>query len=250
MERQAQVATASSPEASDPSGIKPLDAPTTSNDSPEGGMTTAMSDNSNTTSTTTNGTVTFTPGVTSMSQETHSALLEKAVRDATADTQRSLAEKTDEVASLTSKVEALDKQAVEQADEVKRLTSELDAAQVALKAATDEVTALKDAAAAQQAAAEKAELATKRSEQVRGLGLFGDQYISEKASAWADLADAAWEDRVAEWRAIKPTGAPAPDTASAMTGTTGVLGDKPVDEASDNKISPRRAVLGLSVKGV
>jgi len=178
-----------------------------------------------------------------ISRETHEALLEKAVRDANAEVQQTLTAKTEEVAALNAQVDTLGKQNADLNSQVERLNKDLDTAQVTLKTATDEVAALRADAAAKQVAAEKAELASKRADQVKTLGLFNPEYIAEKASKWADFADADWNDRVEEWRNLKPAGAPVAETASAMSGTSGTLADKPVDEAK--QISPRRAVLGL-----
>lgn len=226
-EQAGRVADAPEPTpASIPSGEEPLDASANSNDSPEGGITAAMSETN------------------TISQETHAALLEKAVRDATSAAEATLAAKADEVAALTAKIDALTTATTDAAEQIKRLTDELDAAQVALKAASDEVTTLKADAAAKQQAAEKAELAIKRADQVRALGLFPADYITEKASRWADFAEADWNDRIDEWRNLKPGAAPVSDAASAMTGTSGGLADKP--DPANKTVSARRAVLGLT----
>lgn len=182
-----------------------------------------------------------------LSRETHDALLAKAVQDATSATDAALAKKTEEASELAAKVEKLEADNASLKADNDRLNSELDTAQVNLKAATDEVATLKADNAAKDEAARKEKLATERAKQVENLGLFPKEYVDEKASRWADFTDEDWAERVEEWTKAKPatTGDGKAETASAMSGTTGDLGQ---DEAKDNKakVKPRRAVLGLS----
>lgn len=179
-----------------------------------------------------------------ISKETHEALLDKAVRDATAlltverDTLQSTVDAlTADNAALTS-----DNTAVKAENE--RLNGELDTAQVTLKAAQDEAAALKADLASRDEAAEKATIASDRAAQVRNLGLFPEEYITDKASKWADVDEDSWNDRLDEWKALKGTStgagsstAATTDTASAMTGTS---------EAGTGEVSARRAILGLA----
>jgi hypothetical protein len=180
-----------------------------------------------------------TDNVETISKETHEALLAKGVSDAVA----SLTSERDDLAKqvttlteqLTEKSSALD----EASKENERLNGELDTAQVALKAAQDEADALKTEAAEKAAAAEKAELASARATQVRNLGLFTEEFITERASKWADVDESAWAERLDEWKVAKG-GAPTrttTETASAVTGTRNAqTGQQP---------SARRAALGL-----
>lgn len=177
--------------------------------------------------------------VETISKETHEALLAKAVSDATA----SLTSERDDLAKqvtgltdqLTEKSSALD----EANKENERLNGELDTAQVSLKAAQDEAEALKQDATEKEEAATKAELANSRATQVRNLGLFTEEFITERSSKWADVDEAAWTERLDEWKVAKG-GAPtrtATETASALSGTR--------DTQSGQEPSARRAALGL-----
>lgn len=184
----------------------------------------------------------------SISKETHEALLEKEVRIAT---EAALAEKaalTDTKAALEAEVASLKEAAAASEAEIaslkeanERLNGELDTAQVAVKTATDEVSALKADIAAKEEAALKSELASARAEQVRNLGLFGEDYVSDRAARWADLDEAAWSERLEEWKAAKssaPAASGKTDTASALSGTNEIpAGEQP---------TARRAVLGLN----
>lgn len=186
-----------------------------------------------------------------LSRETHEALLEKALKDATQATESALERKNEEASALTAeKAEMTEKIAKLEADNAD-LNRKLDEAQVQLKAATDEVASLKADVAAKEEAARKSEVASTRAAQVKNLGLFTEEYVSEKASKWADLADEEWNERLDEWRNFnKPaegSSAASADTASAMTGTSSELGTEPkVETASESKPSARRAVLGLT----
>jgi chromosome segregation ATPase len=180
-----------------------------------------------------------------ISQETHQALLDKAVRDAVEATDKALAAKTEENATLSAQVDELSTKVESLTADNTRLNSELDAAQVAKKTADDKAAQLEKDLADKDAAAAKAEVATKRTEQVRNLKLFTDEYVQERASAWADLSEEAWTERLDEWKTLKPEGAPAAstDAASAMTGTSGGLTTTPAGDEKPK--SARRAALGL-----
>lgn len=175
-----------------------------------------------------------------ITQETHDALLEKALRDGTAALETEKAELTAQVAELTEAKSKLEEQVAALTAENERVNGELDKAQVELKAAADEAAALKAEAAAKAEAEAKAEVAAERASQVRNLGLFTEDYITEKASRWADFDEDAWTERLDEWKAAKGASAPATsatDTASAMSGTNNVnSGEQP---------NARRAILGL-----
>lgn len=177
-----------------------------------------------------------------ISKETHEALLDKAVRDATAAL-------TTERESLRTQVETLTTEKASLAEDFKgvkaeneRLNGDLDTAQVSLKAASDEAAALKADIAAKDAEAEKALIASDRAAQVRNLGLFTEEYIADKANKWAESDEAAWTDRLDEWKALKgtttTTSTTTTDTASAVTGTREV--------GTGHEPSARRAVLGLA----
>lgn len=184
-----------------------------------------------------------------ISVETHEALLEKARKDAVEVTENALASKTEEAAALTTQVAELTTKADELASENERLNKDLDEAQLKLKAATDEVATLTEKIESAEEAARKAELAAARTEQAKNLGLFTDEYIADKASAWADLAEEAWTDRVEEWSNLAPKTPEKgeADTASAMTGTSKDGLSAEVDTASTTpKINARRAALGLT----
>lgn len=186
-----------------------------------------------------------------ISKETHEALMAKGISDAISTTENALATKTAEVASLTAELETVKTDAAGLKADNDRLNGELDTAQVSLKAATDKVTALESDIAAQTAAAAKAEIASKRADQVKNLKLYDDEYVAERASNWADLSDDDWASRLEEWSKLKPpvTDPTSTDTASAMSGG-GDLSKEPssTDTASTTPTKPsaRRAVLGLS----
>lgn len=188
-----------------------------------------------------------------ISQETHTALLKQAVSDATSVTEKALETVTAEKQGLVNEVAELKAELETAKADNARLNTELDTAQVSLKAATDEVASLKDDIAAKDEAARKADVASKRADQVRNLGLFDDTYVADKASSWADVADEDWAERITEWQKLKPAKADGDttktsDTASAMTGTSEGLTKEPVEEASASTTKPpaRRAALGLS----
>lgn len=177
-----------------------------------------------------------------ITQETHEALLEKALRDATASLESEKAELAAKVTTLTETVEKDIAQVTTLQSENERLNGELDTAQVALKVAQDEAAELKADITSKEEATRKADVAAERAGQVRNLALFPEDYITEKSSRWADMDEAAWTERLDEWKAAKgqvaPSGAPAStEIASAITGTSEIqTGQEP---------SARRAALGL-----
>lgn len=180
-----------------------------------------------------------------ISKETHEALLAKHVADAvaalTAERDDLAKQVTTLTASLTEKSEALEKANSEN----ERVNGELDTAQVALKAAQDEAETLKTEAADKAAEAAKAEIASARATQVRNLGLFTEEFITERSSKWAEVDEAAWTERLDEWKVAKGTSAASgsgsttstTETASAITGTRGT--------ESGQQPSARRQALGL-----
>jgi regulator of replication initiation timing len=177
-----------------------------------------------------------------ITQETHEALLDKALRDATASLEAEKAELINKVAKLTEDAAKVDEENASLKSENERLNGDLDTAQVALKSAQDEAEALKGEKAAAEEAAAKAVVASERASQVRNLNLFTEEYVTEKASLWADMDEAAWTERLGEWQVVKgqsTTSAPAStDTASAMTGTAEI--------PSGQQANARRAALGLN----
>lgn len=182
-----------------------------------------------------------------ISNETHEALLEKALRDATEALSAKVAELetanstlNGQVAELTVAKESAEAEVASLKEANETLNGDLDNAQVNLKAVQDEVAALKGDIAAKEEAARVAEIASERADQVRNLGLFTEEYLADKASAWASMDEAAWTERLEEWKAVKgsaPAASATTDTASALLGTRGA---KPGEQAT-----ARRAVLGL-----
>jgi len=153
----------------------------------------------------------------------------------------------DELAKLTSDNETLKAERDQLSADNTRLNTELDTAQVGLRSANDEIASLKDQIAKDESDRAKADLASRRAEQVRTLSLFEEKYITDRASAWADLSEEDWGARVEEWRLLKPAtteGTPAGTDSSAMTGTNGDLTDT-ASKSDEKKQSPRRAALGL-----
>lgn len=186
-----------------------------------------------------------------ISEETHQALLQKAVADATSATEKALETKTTEAETLKASLAQLESDNAGLKADVDRLNGELDTAQVSLKAANDKATQLEADIAAKDEAARKAETASKRAEQVKNLKLYDDEYVAERASAWAELADDDWASRLDEWAKLKPLkDAPASsDTAASAMSGSGDLTKEPVSTdtaAHTTKPSARRAVLGLS----
>lgn len=185
-----------------------------------------------------------------LSQEAHEALVAKAVKDATATTEAALATKTSELETANARVTELEGKVTTLESDNSRLNGELDSAQVAKKAAEDKAAELEKSVTEQAKAAELKEVASKRADQVKNLGLFPDEYVGEKAEAWAKLEESDWALRVEEWSKLKPATA---DTASktektdtAMSGTSEDLTKEPeADTAKDTTPSARRAALGL-----
>lgn len=183
-----------------------------------------------------------------ISKETHEALLEKATKDATEALTAELAElktaKADleaQVADLTAAKDAAEDEVASLKEANETLNGTLDNSQVALKAAQDEVAALKADVAAKEEEARLAEIASARADQVRNLGLFGEDYVTDKSSAWAAMDEAAWTERLEEWKAVKgsaPAASVSTDTASALSGTR----EAPAGEQA----SARRQILGLA----
>lgn len=176
-----------------------------------------------------------------MTQETHDALLDKALRDATASLEAEKAELASKVATLEEAASAVSEEVASLKAENDRINGELDTAQVTLKAAQDEAEAFKSEKAAAEEAARVAELASKRATDVRELNLFTEEYVTEKAALWAGMDEAAWTERLDEWKAVKasqPAAAPAStDTASVVTGSSEIPAGK--------EPSARRRALGL-----
>ena len=184
-----------------------------------------------------------------MTKETHEALLTKAVNDATVATEQALATKTEENKSLAAKNQELESEVASLKADNDRLNGELDTAQVSLKAANEKVDQLESDIAAKDEAARKAEIASKRADQVKNLKLYDDEYVQERASSWAELSDEDWTSRLDEWAKIRPVDAAATktDNASAMSGTSGELTKEPAtDAAHETKTPARRAALGLA----
>jgi len=180
-----------------------------------------------------------TDDVKSISTETHEALLAKAVSDATASLTTERDDLAKQVATLTEQLTEKSSALEAASKENERINGELDTAQVALKAAQDEATALKAEAEEKAAAAAKAELASARATQVRNLGLFTEEFITERASKWAEADEAAWAERLDEWKVAKggTSTVTTTETASAVTGTR--------DSQTGQQPSARRAALGL-----
>ena len=192
------------------------------------------------------------PTMSDISQEAHEALLQKAVADAVKATESALASKTDELAAAKSKVEELETEKSTLNAETDRLNKELDTAQVKLTSATEEVETLKKEKTETEEKAKLAEVASKRSDQVKNLKLFPDEYVTEKASKWAGLTDEAWGEQLEEWKAIRPAAPEGDETktdaASAMSGTSeNLTKEEKQDAASQTKVgSARRAALSLA----
>lgn len=225
--KQQDQSRASVPSGDQPSGASPI----TTDPTTEGG--------------TQHMTATEAPAI---SQETHEALLAKAISDATATTESALERKTNELAELTTKHTALETETASLREEVTRLNKDLDTAQVDLKAARDENASLKADNDAKDEAARLKDIQDKRTDQVKNLKVFPDEYVQEKAEAWAKLPEDEWAGRVDEWTKARPATSGSEghsqEQASAMSGTSG---DLTRDPAGDNDKQPaRRAVLGLS----
>lgn len=195
---------------------------------------------------------------TDISQQTHEALLAKAVSDATSATDKALADKAAENEELKGRVEQLEKDNAGLKTDNDRLNGELDKSEVSLKAAQEKVTELEGTIEKAEQDAAKTELASKRADQVRNLKLFTDEKIAEKASRWAELSDDDWAARVEEWQELKPAeagGDANKDSDTSMSGSTETLtktGEGQQDSASQDKggddpkpVRASRRVLGL-----
>lgn len=172
--------------------------------------------------------------------ETHEALLEKALRDATASIEAENAELIAQVAVLSEKVAAHETEIASLKEENERVNGDLDKAQVDLRVAQDESSALKADIDAKAEEARLAEISNERASQVRNLALFTEDFITERAARWAGLDEETWTERLDEWKTAKgqTTGAPvSTDHASAMTGSSEI--------PSGQEPSARRAALGL-----
>lgn len=205
----------------------------------EGGTTEPMSDNANT-----------------MSQETHDALVKKAVDDAVKASDAALATANEKIQELSSANEGLETKVSQLETDNADLNKRLDEAQVAEKAATEKAEQLEKDITERDEKAAKAELASKRADQVRNLKLFTDEQIAEKASRWAELSEDDFAERLEEWKSFKPAegdgSSTSTDSASAMSGSSEQLTSSD-DSSSQDQASgsttepaPRRAVLGLS----
>lgn len=180
-----------------------------------------------------------------MSKETHEQLLNSAVAQVKAEKDAEIAKLTSERDALVADKANLEKTRDEQAasiktltDENTRLNSELDTAQVSLKAAKDEVATLKSEVAERDQKAQLAEVASKRVEQVKNLGLFDDDYASKKSEKWAAMSDDDWAAQLDDYKALRGTtttstsGGGGTDTASALTGSREAEGN--TDTAGSN----------------
>lgn len=193
----------------------------------------------------------MTDTTSTISKETHEALLTKAVNDAVAASDAALATAAEENTRLKAENEKLTSEKAALETDNADLNKQLDEAQVAEKTATEKASQLEKDLAQRDTDAAKAEVASKRAEQVRNLKLFTDEQVAEKAGRWAELSEEDWTERLGEWAALKPASAETDsDAASAMSGTTEKLTDsgstKSQDEASKTKPSARRLALGLS----
>lgn len=177
-----------------------------------------------------------------MSRETHEALLEKALREASAESVKAMDEAQAKLKDLESEKAGLDEANAALKEENAKLSASLDEAQVALKAAQDKVAELEGVIAQRDEAAKVAEIASARAEQVKGLGLFTEEYIAEKAQAWAGVSEEDWAQRLEEWTKIRPAAAQS-DAASAMTGTSESLTDSAAEESHT---TATQRVLGLA----
>lgn len=176
----------------------------------------------------------------SMTQETHEALLRKAIDDATAEARAEIAALTEKVSDLSTTAETAQTRVIELEQAHEATSAELDQAQVQLQAASEERDQLKADIATRDAEAEIAELASQRSEQVRNLGLFPEDYIKDKARMWAAIPGDDWSSRVEEWQQAKG----ATGTTEAPLQDSAMSGAAPEPKAA-NKTSNRRQVLGL-----
>jgi hypothetical protein len=183
-----------------------------------------------------------TPVSDTIAQETHEALLTKAVEDATKEAKAEIAQLCSQVEELTTEKDTAQARVTELETANEQANAELDQAQVQLRAVQEEADQLKDDIAQRDEEAQIIELADARAEQVRNLGLFPEDYIKDKARNWAAIPEDDWADRVEEWKQAKGDGTPSSeqlpgDQASAMSGSS--------EGQPTIKVSTRRAVLGL-----
>lgn len=192
-----------------------------------------------------------------ITMETHEALVRTKVDDAVRQSDTALQAATEKASTAEARVKELETELASVKEENSKLSSDLDEAQVKVKGLEDETAQLKSDAA--KAAEDKlvAEKASERSTQVKNLGLFGDEYIAEKAEVWAKKSDEDWAEQVESWKQLKPAGDVTAtktneggDQASAMTGTDGDLtsttDSAAGDAGSETKTPARRLALGLS----
>lgn len=193
------------------------------------------------------------PTMTEISMETHEALVQQKVTQAVQAADAALATKTEEAQVATAKVAELETELASVKEELAKASTSLDEAQAKVNTLTEDNTKLKDAAEKAEADKELAEKASKRGEQVTNLKLFPAEYVTERASKWAELSDEAWETQLEDYKKLKPADAgeggdsSSTDAASAMTGTDGDITatQDTAGSGGDNKVSARRAVLGL-----
>ena len=200
-----------------------------------------------------------------ISKETHEQLLNSAVAQVRAEKDAEISKLTSERDGLVAEKAELTKSRDDQAAQIKtltdentRLNGELDTAQVALKTATDEVASLKQEVANRDNQAQLAEVASKRVEQVKNLGLFNDDYAQKKAEVWAAMSEDDWAAQIEDYKALRGTstsggggGGTNTDTASALTGTGNRDEGGNSDTASGGKdLTPARkasrSLLGLN----
>lgn len=179
-----------------------------------------------------------------ITKETHEALLQKAVDDATAQLREEKADLETQVADLTSERDQAAQRADEAETEVSRLEGELDTAQVKLKSSEDEIASLQEEISERDDAMAKKEKSEERAEEVRALGLFPEEHIAEKAERWATYSDDEFAELIEDWKAARSTSKEdgSVETASRITGSSEGAG---TNGKSEKTASARRAVLGL-----
>lgn len=179
-----------------------------------------------------------------ITKETHEALLQKAVDDATAQLREEKASIEAQLATTTTERDQAVKHADEVETEVSRLEGELDTAQVKLKSAEDENASLKGDLSARDEALALKEKAGERAEEVRALGLFPEEHIVEKAERWAGYSDDEFAEVVADWKAARSTSKEegSVETASRMSGSSEGAGST---STKTTETSARRRVLGI-----
>lgn len=189
-----------------------------------------------------------------ISKETHEALVRQRVEDAVRQNDAALQTMTTERAEATARAEKAETELARVTQENTELNTKLDEAAVNLNTATEKAASLERQIADDTAKREVETKASERASQVKNLGLFPEDYVTEKAQKWASLSDEAWAEQVESWQKLKapegtPSGTPA-DTASAMSGTTEGLTANGTDTAAGGAgdqatTKPSRLVLGL-----